>query len=172
MLGDMPHAHTHSTTSDDVEDPADEAQQRRALKLMAAVLIPVALATVIGLILLWPSGTSDAERAAEQYFPEGTLYPTGVIVAIEPYDCGVPGAEPGPNDAGRQICAIATVTVEDGPEATENVRLDLPPDVYGAGIDTGVRVVMSRPGTVIPTSCTRSTTSHGASPSRFWRWPS
>jgi len=144
MLGDMPHSHTHTTDPAPTVDPAEKAQQRRALKLMAAVLIPVALATVIGLVLLWPSGTSDAERAAAEYFPEGTLYPTGVIVAIEPYDCGVPGAEVGPSGEGAQICATVTVTVEDGPEATENVRLDLPPDVYGAGIDTGVRIVMSR----------------------------
>jgi len=65
----MSHSHTHSTALADSEDPAQRAQQRRALKLMAAVLIPVALTTVIGLVLLWPSGTSDAERAAAQYFP-------------------------------------------------------------------------------------------------------
>lgn len=109
---------------------------------MAAVLIPVAMATLIGLILLWPSDTSDAQRAAEKYFPPGTLYPTGVIVAIEPYDCGIPG----PPDQGgtSQTCARATVTVENGPEATENVAIELPPELYAAGVDTGVRVVMNR----------------------------
>jgi len=137
----MPHSHTHVGPATDSDDPAAKAQQRRALKLMAAVLVPVALATIIGLVLLWPSGTSDAQQAAEQYFPEGTLYPTGQVVAIEPYECGVPG--PGA-DSAAQTCATATVTVEDGPEANENVRLDLPPDVYGAGIEPGVRVVMNR----------------------------
>ena len=137
----MPHSHTHVGPATDSDDPAAKAQQRRALKLMAAVLVPVALATIIGLVLLWPSGTSDAQQAAEQYFPEGTLYPTGEVVAIEPYECGVAG--PGA-DSAAQTCATATVTVEDGPEANENVRLDLPPDVYGAGIEPGVRVVMNR----------------------------
>ncbi|MBA3368087.1 MAG: YibE/F family protein [Geodermatophilaceae bacterium] len=137
----MPHSHTHVDPATVADDPTVQAQQRRALKLMAAVLIPVALATIIGLVLLWPSGTSAAQQAAEQYFPEGTLYPIGEVVAIEPYDCGAPGA----GAAGQsQTCARATVTVEDGPEANENVRLDLPPDVYGAGIEPGVRVVMSR----------------------------
>ncbi len=137
----MPHSHTHVDPATDSDDPAAKAQQRRALKLMAAVLVPVALATIIGLVLLWPSGTPDAQQAAEQYFPAGTLYPTGEVVAIEPYECGVPG--PGA-DSAAQTCATATVTVEDGPEANENVRLDLPPDVYGAGIEPGVRVVMNR----------------------------
>ena len=138
----MPHSHTRVDPATDSDDPAAKAQQRRALKLMAAALIPVALATVLGLFLLWPSGTSEAQRVAEQYFPEGTLYPTGEVVAIEPYDCGVPGTDP---EGGiSQTCATATVTVEDGPEANENVRLDLPPDVYGAGIEPGVRVVMNR----------------------------
>jgi len=137
----MPHSHTHVDPATDSDDPAAKAQQRRALKLMAAVLVPVALATTIGLVLLWPSGTSQAQLAAEQYFPAGTLYPTGEVVAIEPYECGVAG--PGA-DSAAQTCATATVTVEDGPEANENVRLDLPPDVYGAGIEPGVRVVMNR----------------------------
>ncbi len=64
----MLHTHTHAGVDVEEPDPAAQAQQRRALKLMAAVLIPVALATIIGLVLLWPSGTSDAQRAAEQYF--------------------------------------------------------------------------------------------------------
>ena len=105
---------------------------------MAAVLIPVALATLIGLILLWPSGNSEAQEVAAQYFPEGTLYPTGEVIAIAPYDCA-PGGDP----SQSQTCATAVV-IEDGPEANENVRLDLPPDVYEAGIEPGVRVVMSR----------------------------
>ncbi len=141
MLSDMSHSHVHSGPSVDSDDPAAKAQQRRALKLMAAVLIPVALATAIGLIVLWPSGTSDAQRAAEQYFPEGTLYPTGEVVAIEAYECGQPGTGV---DGGSQTCATVTVTIEDGPEANENVRLDLPPDVYGSGFEPGVRVVMNR----------------------------
>ncbi len=139
MLALMPKQHAHSHTTTTTEDPAAQAEQRRALKLMAAVLIPIAVATVVGLILLWPSGSSEAQEVAAQYFPEGTLYPTGEIVAIEPYDCA-PGVDPEQN----QTCATAVVTIEDGPEANENVRLELPPDVYGAGIQPGVRVVMSR----------------------------
>ena len=143
MLTHMPHTHSHTQaeTADRDADPAALAQQRRALKLMAGVLVPVALATIIGLVLLWPSGSTEAQQVAEQYFPEGTLYPTGEVVAITPYECGVPGSSAG---GGPQTCATATVTVEDGPEANENVRLDLAPDVYGAGIEAGVRVVMSR----------------------------
>jgi len=135
----MSRSHSHTTTSGDPADPLERAQQRRALRLMAAVLIPVALATLIGLILLWPSGNSEAQEVAAQYFPEGTPYPTGEVIAIEPYDCA-PGGDP----SQSQTCATAVVTIEDGPEANENVRLDLPPDVYEAGIEPGVRVVMSR----------------------------
>lgn len=138
----MPHSHIHADPAVREPDPAARAQQRRALKLMAAVLIPVALATVLGLILLWPSGNSEAQEAAAQYFPEGTLYPTGEVVAIEPYECGFPGTDPG--NQPSQTCATATLTVEDGPEANENVRLDLAPDVYGAGVEPGVRLVLSR----------------------------
>ncbi len=141
----MPQAQPHAHANPDVEepDPAARAQQRRALKLMAAVLIPVALATIIGLVLLWPSGTSDAQRAAERYFPDGTLYPTGEVVAIQPYECGGPPSGGG-EEGGPLICATATLTMEDGPEANENVRVELPPDVYAAGVEPGVRLVLSR----------------------------
>ncbi len=139
-------SHTHAQNADESETPAEKAEQRRALKLMAAVLIPVAVATTLGLILLWPSGTSEAQQAAAPYFPEGTVYPTGEIVAIEPYDCSN-----GDDPSQTQTCATATVTIEDGPEATENVRIGLPPEVVAAGIETGTRIVMSRaPGNEDP----------------------
>ena len=39
---------------------------------MLLVLVPVGLITVVGLVVLWPSGTpSKAERAAAQYVPPG-----------------------------------------------------------------------------------------------------
>jgi len=142
MLTAMPRSHTHSVTTHDtagIDTPAAQAEQRRALKLMAAVLIPVAAATVVGLVLLWPGGSNEAREAVAQYFPEGALYPTGEIVAIETYDCA-PGGDP----SQSQTCATAAVTIEDGPEANENVRIELPPEVVAAGIEPGVRVVTYR----------------------------
>jgi len=139
MLSAMSRAHSHGQSSADTDDAADPAEQRRALRLMAAVLIPVAVATIVGLIMLWPGGNSEAQEAAAQYFPEGTLYPTGEVVAIEPYECSAGG-----DLEQSETCATATVTVEDGPEADENVRIDLPYEVYAAGVEPGVRVVMTR----------------------------
>jgi len=64
-------------------------------------------------------------------------------VAIQPYECG--GSTGGGGaDAGPLICATATLTMEDGPEANENVRVELAPDVYAAGVEPRVRLVLSR----------------------------
>ncbi|HEY4603535.1 MAG TPA: YibE/F family protein, partial [Blastococcus sp.] len=70
-----PHSHGSDT---DVAPPSTEAVglRRRAVWLMLLFLVPVGLATVIGLIVLWPGdGPTKAEEAAATYLPPGTTYP-------------------------------------------------------------------------------------------------
>lgn len=74
----------------------------------------------------------------------GHYRPRRSVAAIEPYDCGPP-ADPGDTDPPpAQLCAVAIVTVAEGPEAGDNVPIDIPPDVYSAGLEPGDRVVLNR----------------------------
>ena len=58
---------------------------------MLLLLVPVGLATLIGLFVLWPSGEpTRAQEVAATYLPPGTTYPDGEVVSLEEFDCGSP----------------------------------------------------------------------------------
>jgi uncharacterized membrane protein len=109
---------------------------------MLLVLAPIAVATLAGIVVLWPSEhQTPAEVAAQSYVPAGTSYPAATVVSLSPYDCSTTGAD------GRiqpQTCATAVVEVSDGPGAGSSQQIDLPPDVIASGIALGDRLVLVR----------------------------
>ena len=105
---------------------------------MLLVLVPVGLATALGLLLLWPSGDpSPAEKAAAQYVPAGTTYPEGRVVSLQPYDCSTAPGQP-------LTCATAVVEITEGAGTGEYQQVDLPPDVVASGLGVGDDLVLSR----------------------------
>jgi len=105
---------------------------------MLLVLVPVALATLIGLVVLWPGdGPSRAQQGADQAFPPGTTYPDGRVVSVDlPADC--PPQQP--------CVGSAVVEVLDGPGEGDFQAIELPPEVVGEGVEEGDEVVLSRDG--------------------------
>src|SRR3954447_12722379 len=89
---------------------------------MLLLLVPVGLATVIGLVALWPDGEpTQAEQAAAVAWPPGTTYPDARVVSVETVDCGIdPTAAP-------QICANAVMEILEGPGAGTSSRSSYPP---------------------------------------------
>ena len=134
-------AHTHDHGPADPAPAAPEvlARRRHAVRLMLVVLVPVGLATLAGLFLLWPGGgQSAAQRAAESFVPPGTTYPTATVQTLQTYDCSVsPGDQP-------VTCATAVVEVLDGAAAGDFVQVDLSADVVSSGIGVGDGMVLSR----------------------------
>ncbi|MCZ2860121.1 YibE/F family protein [Blastococcus sp. VKM Ac-2987] len=134
------HAHSHGPDPD-APPPTEEAlaRRRRAVWLMLLLLVPVGLATVIGLIALWPGAEpTRAELAAQQALPPGTTYPDGRIVSIETFDCGVDPTGP------PQTCATAVVEVLGGEGAGDFEGIDMPPEVVAAGVSEGETLVLTR----------------------------
>jgi uncharacterized membrane protein len=110
---------------------------------MLLLLVPVGLATVVGLVVLWPSGEpTPAEEAAALVLPPGTTYPDARVVSVEPFDCSTPG-DPG-RPAQQLTCATVVVEVLDGPGAGEFQQLELLPEVYAAGVEEGDVFVLTR----------------------------
>src|SRR4051812_44683588 len=109
---------------------------------MLLVLVPAGLATVLGLVVLWPSGErTPAEVAASAYVPVGTTYSDGTIAQLTPYDC--PGA--GADGSSRPLsCATAVVEITDGEGQGNFQQIDLTPDVVASGIGAGDGVVLVR----------------------------
>jgi uncharacterized membrane protein len=111
---------------------------------MLFVLVPVGLATLVGLLVLWPGGDKTAaQQAAESFLPPGTTYPQATIASLEPYECAAATA-----DAPAQTCATAVMVIADGPGSGDYVQVDLPPEVVAEGVEVGDELVLSRdPGT-------------------------
>src|SRR5215212_7570222 len=106
---------------------------------MLLLLVPVGLATVIGLFVLWPDGEpTPAEQAAVIALPPGTTYPDARVVSVETFDCGIdPSAAP-------QTCATAVVEVLGGEGAGDFEQVELPPEVVAGGVSEGDTLVLTR----------------------------
>ncbi|MGY1616245.1 YibE/F family protein [Geodermatophilus sp. SYSU D00691] len=141
----MPPSHPHSHGPDPDAPPPDEqtlARRRRAVRLMLFLLVPVGLATVLGLVLLWPSGEPGrAEQAAAAAVPAGTTYPEGTVSTVTPYDCSVTDQT---GRAQQLTCATLVVEVTEGDGAGEFVQIDVPAEVVSYGIEEGDEIVLER----------------------------
>jgi uncharacterized membrane protein len=111
--------HTHPEAADASRPPS----LPRARRLTLALLIPAALLTIAGMLLLWPH--DNAEPVA------GTDGPTqlfGDVRAVTPQPCPpapegedqpIPGAPP-------MLCGTITVKLTSGPQAGTEVTADIP----------------------------------------------
>jgi uncharacterized membrane protein len=103
---------------------------------MLLILVPVGLATVVGLVVLWPGDEpTRAEQAVEQSLPPGTTYVDARVVSLEVApDCAPP----------QPCTGTAVVEVLDGPGAGDFVSIDLPPEVISEGVEEGDTLVATR----------------------------
>jgi uncharacterized membrane protein len=135
------HSHAHGPGGDaPPADPAVVAGRRRAVRLMLYVLVPIGLATLAGLVLLWPDGEQTAaQQAAESFLPPGTTYPEATIASLEPYQCAeATGSAP------AQTCATAVMVIGEGVGAGDYVQVDLPAEVVAEGVEVGDELVLNR----------------------------
>ena len=104
---------------------------------MLLLLVPVGLATVIGLLVLWPDGEpTRAQQVAATYLPPGTTYPDGRVVSVEEFDCGSPDRP--------ATCATAVVEVLEGEGAGDFQQIDLDAVVVANGVEEGDTLVLTR----------------------------
>jgi uncharacterized membrane protein len=105
---------------------------------MLLLLVPVGLATVVGLFVLWPSGEpTRAEQVAQTYLPPGTTYPDGRVVSVETFDCSTDPSVPAE-------CATAVVEVLGGEGAGDFEQVELQAEVVAAGVAEGDTLVLTR----------------------------
>lgn len=121
----MGHGHSHRASTGD--DAIRIGTTARTL-LLGGLGIALA-ATVVGLLVWWPSGdavekAADAGGPAAQFAAKGVTFPTGEVVAV---------GEPCADGAGPDgSCGTVQVRV-DG----RTVAVDVPPEVTGSGLDKG-----------------------------------
>jgi uncharacterized membrane protein len=106
---------------------------------MLLLLVPVGLATLIGLFVLWPSDEpTRAQQVAETYLPPGMTYPEARIVSLEILDCSTDPAAP------PAQCATAVVEILDGEGAGDFQQVQLQSEVVAAGLEEGDILVLTR----------------------------
>ncbi|HEX5543091.1 MAG TPA: YibE/F family protein [Micromonospora sp.] len=109
----------------------------RVRRLAVIVLVPIAVLTLIGLMLLWPDG-----RPANVH-GEGPTRVFGQVVDVRAVDCPqLPEEAEPPIDDPTGRCGTVTVKLTDGPDAGEQIVTDLPFGPGAVTVDKGDRVVL------------------------------
>ncbi|MGY1606282.1 MULTISPECIES: YibE/F family protein [unclassified Geodermatophilus] len=133
------HGHSHGADPDAPPPSAETlTRRRRAVWLMLLLLVPAGLATVVGLVVLWPDDEpTRAQQVAETFLPPGTTYPDGRVVSLQTFPCGEAGTS-------QATCATAVVEVLEGSGAGEFQQVDLQADVVANGVGEGDTIVLTR----------------------------
>ncbi|MFW6597881.1 YibE/F family protein [Propionibacteriaceae bacterium Y2011] len=131
------HTHTHAETT-----PEAEAHQRRAFKTMILIVIPIAVWTVVAMIVMWPHDVADHIRSdTSSYSVEGLTIPTGRVVSVTEHSCdGEVGSVPGV----ESTCASGEVQVTEGPEKDSIVQVEFTAAHYASGVKEGTKVKLFR----------------------------
>src|SRR5690606_35563380 len=116
-----PMAHTHAHVLDDAPAQLPPEQARRARVALAAIVVPLLLATLAGLVWLWPSGESPV--GSVPLLAEGMSIETAEIVEVT----GTPGEE---------VRAELLTGVGEG----QVIPVQVPPEVLDNGTEVGDRV--------------------------------
>ncbi|MFC0582105.1 YibE/F family protein [Micrococcoides hystricis] len=138
--------HSHSGP----DRPRSARERKRIITALWATLVPVALATVAGLVLLWPSGSYQELTLPNPYgTAEGVQLVRGTITAVEEVPCtsraileDQHSAEVGADSAQQTQCQRVMVDPDGG--GSEHYPMMLPPEVTAsapAGVGDRVRVL-------------------------------
>lgn len=131
--------------------PATGRRLRVARWTVALLVLGLCVATVVGLLLLRPTGAAKALRG-----PDAGTAVAGTVVAIRPSACGnavASGDESGtaaPSGGGPQRCSFVQIRLDDGPESGRQVSQLIGTEVV-PNLSVGSAVVLARAnGTGIP----------------------
>ncbi|MDP9886617.1 putative membrane protein [Pseudarthrobacter enclensis] len=92
--------HSHASLDHSEPTPQAMAARRKANRILAAVLIPLALLTLAGMAALWPSGSKEGISLANPYSTApGVTFDTGTIQSVVTGSC-IEGA--GQQSSGQQ----------------------------------------------------------------------
>jgi uncharacterized membrane protein len=153
-------AHRYGPTADHghgsiVEvERADLRVQLRTRIVIIGCLLLVVVATLFGLVALWPSGGEVAASDAVAFAIPGATFPRASVSSVTPFPCqsdsavgagtsALPGAARG-TEGSSATCAHLQVLVESGQSQGRTVKVDATPVVYASGIHPGDGIQLLR----------------------------
>ncbi|MGO4433625.1 YibE/F family protein, partial [Paenarthrobacter sp. RAF9] len=143
----MGHSHSHGHPEGSEPTPQAVASRKRANLLLAAVLVPLGVLTLVAMVLMWPSGSREGINFSSPYqAAPGVTFDTGKIQSVVVESCTQTGqsdtgqpttGQPttGQNQARGSQCTFAFTVPDKGGEA---VKVVINPDVaMSHGVDVG-----------------------------------
>ncbi|MEV7605465.1 YibE/F family protein [Paenarthrobacter sp. NPDC089322] len=135
----MGHGHSHGHSESSEPTPQAIASRKRANWLLAAVLVPLGVLTLVAMIVMWPSGSREGISFASPYqAAPGVTFDTGKIQRVVQESCTQTGQSvPGQTDTGQtgSECTFAFTEPDNGGEP---VKVVINPDVAKShGVDVG-----------------------------------
>ncbi|MFK4639854.1 YibE/F family protein [Paenarthrobacter histidinolovorans] len=144
----MGHSHSHGHSEGSEPTPQAIASRKRANWLLAAVLVPLGVLTLVGMLLMWPSGSREGINFSSPYqAAPGVTFDTGRIQSVVVESCSQTGQSNSsqsnssqsnssqPNQSGGSQCTFAFTVPDKGGEA---VKVVINPDVaMSHGVDVG-----------------------------------
>jgi uncharacterized membrane protein len=149
----MGHSHSHGHSEGSEPTPQAIASRKRANWLLAAVLVPLGVLTLVAMLLMWPSGSREGINFSSPYqAAPGVTFDTGKIQSVVVESCSQTGqtnssqsgnsqsgsSQPGnsqSNQTGGSQCTFAYTVPDKGGEA---VKVVINPDVaMSHGVDVG-----------------------------------
>ncbi|MFI2564442.1 YibE/F family protein [Paenarthrobacter sp. NPDC018779] len=133
----MGHGHSHADSSEPT--PEAIASRKRANWLLAGVLVPLGVLTIVAMMLMWPSGSREGISFASPYqAAPGVTFDTGKIQRVVQESCTQTGqadaSQSGSTPAGSE-CTFAFTEPDNGGEP---VKVVINPDVAKShGVDVG-----------------------------------
>ena len=142
----MSHSHSHAHR----HGPSRVALARGPIAVLLGFLALSAVATVIGVVTLWPDGAKvDALRDKAQFSAPGVSFVTATVRSIST-ECpagesieAIPGTE-----GDRPSCGTVVAGLDEGPERGQEQTVGIPTAVAESGLGAGDQVRLVRlPGT-------------------------
>ncbi|MBD8062877.1 YibE/F family protein [Oceanitalea stevensii] len=124
--------HTHVLDQTPAQLPPDQA--RRARVVLAAIVVPLLLATLVGLVWMWPTGETPV--GSQPLVAEGMSIETATVVEVT----GTPGAEvraellTGQGEGQVIPVQVPPEILENGTDEGDRIRLLFTPAALGSGV--------------------------------------
>jgi uncharacterized membrane protein len=124
-------------------NPDELRRHQRALRILIVVLIPLAIWTVVGLIVFWPGNISrHVNSDVAGYSVPGVSYPTARITDIKEISCeGLSGSSPGASNAR---CADLTAQLLGGDDKGKTLTVPITAAIYSSGVKVGQVIKLVR----------------------------
>ncbi|MCX2747537.1 YibE/F family protein [Arthrobacter sp. MI7-26] len=144
----MGHGHSHGHTEHLEPSPRALAARKRANWLLVAVLAPLAVLTIVAMLVMWPSGSKAGITFASPYAAApGVTFDTGKIQAVTQESCTQGTQASGTNGANQSSgtqpqgsqCTFASTQPDNGGSP---VRVVINPDVaksHGVKVGDSIR---------------------------------